>query len=231
MASFVSAQFEIDDLSGAEPNTYRVITKALDQGNVPPSPSSSYFPTQPDDHVNFVVVEFLGDTLGENFDRVANLSDIESLDVRPLDTFEVDSGIDLQAEGVEENHILRVYKKPEELWTSGEYPGTEFNFIISSVDTSHVTLFTSIPAHDFGLSWDIRNSSGDILTSGSEGITRRNGIPAASSTFLDSRFNAYFTDVSAALNHRASVKAGLDALANESTELQFSLEKYTAKPQ
>jgi hypothetical protein len=229
MASYVSAQFEIDDLTSVASNTFRVVTRSLNQGDVPPQPSPNYFPTQPSELVNFIVIEYLGPTQGENFKRVATLDDFESMEVRPLEVFDV-GGVDLVAAGVDVNNVLRIYPQPSELWTSSEYPGSQFSFIISAVETNRVTLFSPIPAFGFGLSWDIRNASGTVLASGGDGATRRQGLPTAPAEFLDSRFNSYVTDAIVALNHKAFIKSGLRALANESTQLRFATERFTAKP-
>jgi len=225
MPSFVSARFEKDELSNTE--LVRIVVRNLDQGNVPPQPSTAYFPTDPDALQPFVVAEFISRASGENFVRVATLSDLDTITTLTLNTWE-DLGTDFVAAGVTAGDTLEVTLTEPEIWTSEEYPGTNpFSFTISAV-LSATQLEVSLPFPAFGnaLFWGIPARS---LT-GTTGVTIRNTNPPDTTTYLDRRFNRYFTDAVAATNFVTATKADLTALANESVGAGLVSESYTAEP-
>ena len=55
---------------------------------VPPVPTLSYFPTEPDLLRDFVLLEYVNDAVGERLVRVANINDINTYLVRRLKVFE-----------------------------------------------------------------------------------------------------------------------------------------------
>lgn len=225
MASFVSARFEKDELPITE--LVRIILRNIDQGNVPPQPSTSYFPTDPDELQPFVVSEFVSRVTGENFVRVVDLSDLDTLTVLTLNTLE-DTTTDFVAAGVIASDQIEITLVEPEIWTSEEYPGTNpFTFTISAVlSATQLEVSLPFPAFSSVLSWNIPSRS---LT-GTAGVTIRNTDPPDSTTFLERRFNRYFTDAVAATNFVTVTKADLVALANESIGAGLVSESFTAEP-
>lgn len=225
MASFISARFEKDELPITD--QVRIILRNIDQGNVPPQPSTSFFPTDPDSLRPFVVGEFISRVTGENFVRVVDLSDLDTLTTLTLIRFE-DTTTDLVAAGVLAGDNLEVTLTAPEIWTSEEYPGTNpFTFTVASViSATQLQVSLAFPAFGNGLTWSIPARS----ISGSVGVTIRDTDPPDSSIFLDQRFNRYFTDAVAATNFVTATKADLVALANESVGAGLVNESFTAEP-
>jgi hypothetical protein len=225
MASFVSARFEKDELPITD--QVRIILRNLDQGNVPPQPSTSYFPTDPDELQPFVVSEFVSRVTGENFVRIADLSDLDTLTVLVLNTLE-DMTTDFIAAGVIASDLIEITLVEPEIWTSEEYPGTNpFVFSVSAVlSATQIEVALPFPAFGNALNWDIPARS----LNGTAGVTLRSTVPPDSTTFLERRFNRYFIDAVAATNFVTATKADLDALANESVGAGLVSESYTAEP-
>lgn len=225
MSSFVSARFEKDDLPITD--QVRIIVRNLDQGNVPPQPSTAYFPTDPDALQPFVVADFVSRVTGESFSRIANLTDLDTFSILRLNTFE-DTTTDFVAASVTPGDVVEITLAEPEIWTSEEYPGTNpFVFTVSTVlGTTRLELTTSFPVFGNALTWSIPARS----ISGSAGVTIREGNPPNSTTFLERRFNRYFTDAVAATNFVTATKADLVALANESVGSGLVSESYTAEP-
>jgi len=225
MASFVSARFEKDELLVTD--QVRIIVRNLDQGNVPPQPSTSYFPTDPDTLQPFVVLDFISRVTGETFVRVASLSDLDTLTNLALNVFE-DTAADFVTAGVVAGDNLEITLPAAEVWTSEEYPGANpFTFAVSTViSATQLEVSLPFPAFQNALSWGIPARS---LT-GTTGVTIRNTDPADSTTLLDRRFNRYFTNAVAATNFVTATKADLTALANESVGAGLVSESFTAEP-
>lgn len=225
MASFVSARFEKDELPIT--GQVRIIVRNLDQGNVPPQPSTSYFPTDPDSLQPFIVSEFVSRVTGENYVRVASLADLDTLTVLPLTLLE-DTTVDFVAAGVVATDLVEITPTNPEVWTSEEYPGTTpFVFQVGAVVSStQLSLTLALPAFMNAVNWSIPTRS----LSGTAGVTLREGDPANSTTFLERRFNRYFTDAVAATNFVTATKADLDALASESVGAGLTSESYTGEP-
>jgi hypothetical protein len=74
--------------------------------------------------------------------------------------------------------------------------------------------------------WDIPTRS---LT-GISGVTIRDTVPADSTTFLERRFNRYFTDAVAANAFVTAAKASLGSLVNENIGSGLGNESFTAEP-
>ena len=225
MASFVSARFEKDELPITD--QVRIILRNLDQGNVPPQPSSAYFPTDPDSLQPFIVAEFVSRVTGENFVRVADLSDLGSLTLLVLNTFE-DTVVDFVAAGVIASDLIEVTLPEPEVWTSEEYPGTNpFIFQVSAVlSPTRIEVARVFPAFRNALAWSIPTRS----LSGAVGVTLRSTVPPDSTTYLERRFNRYFTNGVAATNFVTATKADLVALTNESIGAGLVSESFTAEP-
>ena len=235
MPAYVSARFEKTSLIST--NQTRVIVRSIDQGDVPPSPSATYFPTAPDDYSTFIVAEWAGDSLGETFLNAADLNEITTLDYLPLNQIE-DTSVDfatmlpLLSGAID---VIEIYLDDPTLWTSEEYPGSNFVFLIDSViDVNNLKLAEELPAFSTALSWEVRRTVGFVTTvmgQGSTGITRRFGMPLIpSQTFLEKRFNAYFDSAVAAENFVEATKAQMVTLANEHMNATVVSENYTAEP-
>lgn len=224
MVSAVSAKFEKDLLTST--GEVRVIVKNLDEGRIPPSPSSTYFPTEPNTIRDFMVIEYVSDTVGERFSRVATLSDFSTLDTKKLIEFE-DPDVDFTAEGVVSGDTLEVNLSDDAIWKSDDYPsGNPFVFVIDSVlSSTKLKLFTPFPAFATSLSWSIPDRS---LT-GSAGVTRREGSPVGPITFLDRRFNNYLDTAAEAEAFVAATKADMETLATNSTGDGLIDEKFTGE--
>lgn len=224
MAGYISARFEKTDLPTS--GLVRIVVRNLDQGTVPPAPTSSYFPTEPNTLRPFLVLEYVSDSVGERYVRVADLSDLTTYSQVALDTFE-DGSADFVSAGVIPGDLITVFPSDTEQWTSEEYPGSTFTFSVASVlSATQIQLTKPLPVFQRDLSWAIDERG----ISGTTGITRRNGSPAVATTFLDVRFNNYFSDALTAENFTVAVKSGLDGLATESTGSGLTSESYTATP-
>lgn len=225
MTSYVSARFEKTDLPLT--GQTRIIVRNLDQGPVPPQPSGTYYPTHPDELQTFIVAEFVSRATGENYVRVATLADLTDEVVLTLNTFE-DTTADFITAGVVSGDTLHLTLTSPELWTSEEYPGTNpFMFTVSSVvSATQLTITGQFPAFHRDLTWEIPDRS----IAGTAGVTIRAGNPPNSSTFLERRFNKYFTSAVAATNFVSATKADLIALANAKVDTDLGSESFTAEP-
>lgn len=222
MSSYVSATFEKDYL--ATSSQVRVITRSRDDGDVPPDPSATYYPTDPDDLQSFIVAEYVSDVVGERFDRVATTTDLATITERPLNTL-VDINADFNdGDGVQVGDILEVILEDPSLWTSTEYPGTNpFSFQVQSVEST--TILTVLPAFPSFIK-DFNYSIGGYFD-GITGVTRREGNPAGPVEFLENRFASFFADAVAAENFVEATKADLDTLATDTTGATLVDENYT----
>lgn len=225
MSSYVSARFEKDELSATD--QVRIIVRNLDQGNVPPEPSGTYFPTDPDELQPFIVAEFVSRITGENFVRVADLSDLDTYNELVLDILE-DTSTDFVAASVAVDDTLEITLDEAEVWTSEEYPGTNpFQFTVSEViSATQIRVSLPFPVFTNPLSWSIPARS----LSGSTAVTIRDTDPPNGTTFLERRFNRYFTNAVTATNFVTATKADLIALANESIGAELVSESFTAEP-
>lgn len=236
MPTFISATFEKDDLPVAEKT--RIIVRNVDQGGVPPAPSATYFPTQPDDFCPFIVGEYVSDTVGENFNRVATLSDLSTYEYSRMNLFRDNDG---GLASVLSGDILYVAPSPPELWISDEYPSTYtlsgvgqtlVNTVLTPVDALHVTVAKEFPSFlSTGFTWRIYRGT-TLIASGVNATLRRENITYGVGTqlFLEKRFNAYFDSPVAAENFVISTKAAMIALANEGVAAELADENFTALP-
>lgn len=224
MAGYISARFEKDLLPTS--NQVRVIVRNLDEGPVPPLPTAAYFPTDPDELRGFLVLEYVSDIFGENYVRVATLSDITTYTTLSLDTFE-DATTDFVSAAVAPGDVLTVVQPDPELWNSEEYPSLTYEFAVDTVlSATQITLTKPLPAFAASLNWTITARS----LSGTEGVTRRNGSPAPGTVFRDVRFNRYVANALTANDYVTAVKAGMDTLSNEVTGAGLVDETYTSEP-
>lgn len=211
MSVHLSYTFEKDELPTSP--AVRVITRNRDDGDVPPSPGPSYFPTFPDDLREFLVVQYLGDSLGESFVRIATLADLTTYTTRSLDTFE-DATADFVGDGVLPGDVLDISILDPNSWTSDEYPSSNpFQFsVLSVISATQLQVAVPFPAFATNLTWAITARS----ISGTLGKTRRNGSPVVSSIYRDSRFNRRFLTAVDAENYVAAAKADIASLVNDS---------------
>ena len=211
MSVFVSYVFEKDQLTTAP--TLRVITRNRDDGGVPPSPTTSYFPTLPNELREFLVLKYLDDNLGETYERIATLSDITGYPVLQLNTFE-DTTTNFSTAGVGFADILEVSLLDPEPWVSSEYPsGNPFQFsVLSVVSATKILLATPFPVFAKDLTWSIPLRG----ISGIQGITRRTGSPAPGTTFRAGRYNRRFLTAVDGENYVVAAKAAILSLVNES---------------
>lgn len=225
MTSYVSARFEKTDLPLT--GQTRIIVRNLDQGPVPPQPSGTYYPTHPDDLQTFIVAEFVSRATGENYVRVATLSDLVDEVILTLNTLE-DTAADFAAAGVVAGDALHLTLSSPTLWTSEEYPGTNpFIFTVESVvSATQLTITEQFPAFHSALTWEIPDRS----IAGTAGVTIRSGNPANSSIFLERRFNKYFNSAVAATRFVTATKADLVGLANAKIDSDLGSESFTAEP-
>jgi hypothetical protein len=225
MPAYISARFEKTLLSTSD--QVRVIVRNLDQGDVPPAPSVTYFPTQPSGMQTFIVGEYVNDTVGERFKRVASLADTTGITSRALDTFDAALGNFVVA-GVAPGDILEITLPDATLWTSEEYPtASPFQFsVVAVVSPTRLRVAQPFPAFGRDLTWSIPARS----INNTDGITHRNGNPVGPVEFLDRRFNTYFLNALDAENFVSAAKASLDTLANEGTGSALTNESYTAGP-
>lgn len=211
--SYVSARFENSLITGWT-LPFRSIFRNLD---------ALERPTYPDTLRECAVVEYVNDTIGERFVRVATLSDIGALTVRTLNSFEATSA-DFTAGGVVAGDVLQLTPSNAYVWQSEEFPSAPYNFTIDSVPTAtRLVLTQPLPSVIGGMAWSIPARG----ISGIGGYPRRDGFPAPG-MYRDSRM-ATFYDSSASLDaFVASCKAQLDALASASTATTILSENYTS---
>ena len=223
-SSYVSARFEKTDLS-ATVGKQRCIVRNLDDGSVPPSPSTGYFPTQPDELRNFLVIEYVNDSIGERLASIATLPDISTYTVRALTGFEISGGADFVTAGVAPGDILEITLPVPERWQSEEYPSSPFQLSVASVVSStRLTLTGPIPSFLSNLTWSITGKASGVGT----GFPRREGFPATGSTFLDQRMNLLFNTVAELDTFVEATKESLDLLTNTSTSSTLVSENYTS---
>jgi len=229
--SYVSARFEKDSLISVP--TTRVVVRNLDNGQVPPLPSATYFPTYPDNLQSFIVAEWITDLLGEGFLNAATLADLTTYAYKPLTQIEDLSG---NFALTQVGDLIEVFLDDPTLWTSEEYPGSNFVFTVASlIDANNITVSPELPAFLKDFSWETRRLIGVsyvVQVQGSLGITRRPGVNYGSppETFLEKRFNAYFTTAVDAQNFVEATKAEMTALSNELLGASIVSESYTASP-
>jgi len=217
MSSYISVVFEKDYLSTSK--KVRVIVRNRDDGGVPPNPSGIYFPTQGDDLRDFIVGQFINNTSGEQYIRIATLADLSDVNylVLPLTTFE-DLAVNFST--VVMGDLLQITVPDSQLWTSDEYTDTNPHIfpIASVVSTTKITVTKPFPAFLRGATWSIPARG----LSGIAGVTLRAGTPSAGPFyFRDRRLNRLYTTtgaVSAALDAENSViamKAYIKTLLDE----------------
>lgn len=231
MSSYISARFEKTSIPSVP--TTRIITRNRDDGTVPPSPSAIYFPTHPDDVRNFILSEWISNSLGEQFLNVASLSDLSTYAYKPLTQVNDTSGnLTLAQVG----DLFEIFLPDPAIWTSEEYPGVNFVFAVDSlIDANNITVTPELPSYLFDFSWEIRRLTGVIyttITQGVNGMTRRPGVNygAPPQKFLEKRFNSYFTSEVQALDFVEATKTEMTGLANELLSAGLSNENYTASP-
>jgi len=221
MGSYVSADFEIDYLEPTD--EVRLILRNRDTGDVPPAPSAVHFPTYPDSLKHCIVAEYVSDSIGERYVRVATPDDIGALPYLALNTL-VDTTTDFST--VLQGDKIVVSPTNYTLWQSTEYPSTTFEFTVANVvDSTTLEIYGAFPAFMKDISWEL---TGGSLRS-NYGVTRRAGNPTGPVYFKDRRFTTYHASVASAHILIASVKAGLDALATDTTTASLSDTTYTAK--
>jgi len=224
MTAYISAKFEKDVLPVS--NTVRVITRNIDNGDVPPNPSAVYFPTFPDDFQPFIRAQYHNDVTGESVDQAAELSDFISLFYSPLNIFE-DSTASLGPVLV--GDTLTITLSPTELWTSQEYPSVTFVFTVDAlISATQVFIAEQFPGFQLNMTWAISRGISPIV-SGVVGATRRFGVTAPGQKFLERRFNSYFLSAIEAENFIEATKAEMVALANEDVGVTV-IEDFTAGP-
>lgn len=222
-ASYVSARFEKTDVNPSVP-PFRCIVRNLDDGGVPPVPGPGWRPTSPDELRECFVLEYVNDTLGERFVRVADLADIAGLPIRALDSFEVPSA-NFVGDGVVPGDILEITPPNVTVWQSEEYTSSPYQFeVVSVVSATRLTLDRVIPSFLPALTWVIAGKSQGSVN----GYPRRNGFPSVSSTFRDARMAVFFADVATLDAFVEATKAGLDALGAESTTTTLLSENYSS---
>lgn len=222
-SSYVSARFEKTDLTPSL-GAVRCIVRALDDGPVPPPPGPAYFPTSPDALRNFLVLEYVNDTLGERYSRIATLADTAGLTARPLNAFECSAATFVTNGVVPGDYLELILPEPLE-WQSEEYPAAPYRFLISNVlSETQLTVVQPIPSFKANVSWTIAGKASGAVN----GTTRRSGFPSAGAVFIDARANLLFPDVPTLDAFEAAAKAGLDALASSSTSTTLTSENYSA---
>ncbi len=215
-ASYVSARFEKTDLS-TQLGMQRCIVRDI---------NTDANPTNPDELVDFLVVEYVSDYIGERLARIALLADISAYTPTYLRWFEVTSA-DFVTAGVLPDDVLTVQVPYAAEWTSEEYPGGTFSFIVASV-ISPTMLAVTVPFPSFkaGVTWSLpaRSLSGVL-----NGTTRREGAPAGPALFLDYRFNKLFASVPELDTFVNASKTALDLLSQYSTASNLTSENYTSR--
>jgi len=227
MSAYISATFEKTLLPAT--SQVRVILRNRDDGGVPPSPSVSYFPTNPDDLKYNVVVKFVSRTLGEEFQRIALLADLTdvALPIRALDTLE-DLSTNflpgpLPVNDVTQGDLLTITLSDVEPWNSNVYSGNPFQFTVQSVTSTRITVTPPFPAFANTLSWAIPARG----LSGIAGVTIRNGNPANTLKYRDSRFQRYYTTALEAETSVTAMKADLTSLATATVGATLTTEVVT----
>lgn len=223
MSAYISATFEKTLL----PTTtqVRVILRNRDDGSVPPAPSTIWFPTNPDDLRYNIVGQFRSRTAGEQYINIATLPDLTDVNkpVRLLNTLE-DLAVDFTAANVAQGDLLTVTLSDTEIWNSDVYSGNPFQFTVAQIiSATQITVTTPFPAFAKALSWSIPARS---LT-GVAGVTIRDGDPADSLLFRDSRFQRYYGTALEAENSVIAMKAKLTALATEVVGASLTTETVT----
>lgn len=234
MPVYISARFEKNTLPTS--GFTRIITRNKDDGGVPPLPTSTYFPTDPNSYREFIVAEWANDTAGESFIRAASftLDDFGLLEYRPMNQFEDMSGNFALAQV---NDILEVILPDSTLWTSEEYPASNFKFKVTGlIDANNVLVSPEIPAFKTGLIWELRriippSLTETVITNGTLGIPRRPGVTVPLTKFREKRFNSYFTSAADAVNFVAATKAEMQILTQELLDAEVSAENFTAGPE
>ncbi len=222
MAAYISVVFEKDRLSTSE--QVRVIVRNRDDGSVPPLPSPTYFPTEPDDLRAFIVGQFINSVNGDMFTRIAALADISGVTIRELDTFQ-DLSANFTGAGVVPGDLLAITLPDPQLWTSDEYTDTNPHiFQVSSVlSATKLVINRPFPAFATGLAWAISARS----ISGTTGTTLRNGSPADGSFFRAHRYNRLYSTAVTAENSVTAMKADITALTNETVGSTLTTETVT----
>lgn len=233
MPVHISARFEQNNLpiSGFT----RTIIRNRDDGAVPPQPSSTYYPTHTDDFREFIVAEYINDFVGEAFVRAASfsLNDFGLLTYSPLNQFEDLSGAFAAAQV---NDILEIILTDTTLWTSQEYPASNFIFTVTGlVDANNVLVSPEIPAFRTGLTWELRRVTPPSLTEaviaqGTLGIPRRPGVTVPLTKFREKRLNIYSASAITAVNLVKSTKIEMELLTEELLAAEITVEDYTAGP-
>lgn len=222
--SYVSVYFEKTDLY-TEIGQQRCIVRNLDDGPVPPTPSPSYFPTEPDSLRACMLIEYVNATLGERFLRIAALSDIDIISVNRLIDF-VATGVDFTS--VLPGDLLYVQIPHPAEWTSEEYPSSTFAFEVAAVmSPTRLRVVTPFPSFKTGLSWSVpaRSLSGTYT-----GATQREVQPSPGQWLRDTRFNILWPSVPQLDAFVASTKAQLDELGQSATSTNLVSERYTSRP-
>lgn len=223
MPAYISVTFEKDLLPNNGP--VRIITRNRDDGGVPPQPNASYFPTQPDLYRQFIVGEYVSDTVGERFLRVATLAEMTSVPSQALIGLR-DVSVDFVAAGTAPGDVINLFPPPD-VWISGEYPTPTFTTVVSAVLNS-TDILVALPFPDFrtNLPWSIPTRS--LLST--SGTTRRSGFAVGPFLFRDSRFQTYYDDAATAERFVSAVKTQLTSLANAATGSGLVDESFTAVP-
>lgn len=220
-ASYVSARFEKLDLTSSI-GSVRCIVRNLDDGPVPPPPNPGYFPTSPDALRDFLVIEYINDTIGERLVRVATLADLMTYSPRQLIGFE--APVDFVTAGVSGGDVLSITLPDNSEWVSEEYPASPFYFGISNVASpTQLELNTPIPSFKTAVSWEVIGKISGSLN----GKTRRETFLVPGTTFLDRRMNLLFPDVPTMDIFVAATKATMQALGTTSTSSTLTSENYS----
>lgn len=222
-ASYVSARFEKTDLSVAI-SKQRCIVRVLNDGPIPPVPGPSYFPTAPSELLSPFLLEYVNDDLGERFSRVCTVDELSTVAEQTLTRFE-DLTVDFLAAGVAAGDVLNVTIAQPLEWSSEEYPGTSFQFIVASaISATEIAVLTPFPSFKANLGWSIPART---LARAASGVTRRSGPDIA---FRDRRFNVLFDAVPQLDTFVVATKAGMDALSQTSTSSTLVSENYSSVP-
>ena len=232
MASYVSARFTYATLSSGKE---RVITYNLDQGDVPPVPSGSYFPTSPDTLRDYIVCEYTSATIGERFVRVLTLDDLEdeTLEVAPL-VFLRDTSVNFTTAGVAAGYVVRVTLASSSEWSSEEYPvNNPFEFTVLDVcDDNTLQVSLAFPSYQVNMQYDVVPSGSmvPVVQSVTGQTLREETLPSGPKYYRDSRFNVITDDAVAAKNLVTTMKAGLSSLVNQQNLSELVDESWTATP-
>jgi hypothetical protein len=219
MGAYLSASFEKTVLTTS--GQVRVIVKNRDDGDVPPAPSTNFFPTDPGDMQSFIVANYSGSA--ETYISVATVAELSSITARALDTVE-DTTVDFVAAAVIAGDVIKITVADPQPWTSNEYPGTNpFSFTVDAIlSTTKVRLTRPMPAFYNGFTWTIER----VSLTGYAGKTLRNGSPSPG-LFRDSRFNRLFDNAIEAENAVTAMKADMLTLTNEAAGAGLTNETVT----